>query len=130
MRTLQKRNTQTLEILPILRKGSELGMKFTEEMINEDEKCWHARDIVTELGYCGNYMRDRKIMTNRDIRFYAYIMRKAHYMLKEQEPIEPTSYMDGLVQRFACGKCGKHLLYATWGRDNFCSKCGREIKWE
>ena len=33
-------------------------------------------------------------------------------LLKEQEPIEPTSYMDGLVQRFACGKCGKHLLYA------------------
>jgi len=60
-------------------------MKFTEEMRNEDEKRWHARDIVTELGYCGNYMRDRKDMTNNDIRFYAYIMRKAHDMLKEQE---------------------------------------------
>lgn len=55
-------------------------------MINEDEKRWHARNIVTELGYCGNYMRDRKTMTNMDIRFYAYIMRKAYYMLKEQEP--------------------------------------------
>lgn len=51
-------------------------------------------------------------------------------LLKEQEPIEPISYMDGLVQRFACGKCGKHLLYATWGHDNFCSKCGRAVKWD
>ena len=50
-------------------------------------------------------------------------------ILKEQEAVEPTSYMDGLVQRFTCGKCGKHLLYAKWGRDNFCSKCGQAVKW-
>lgn len=61
-----------------------MGMKFTEEMIAEDEKRWGARDVVTELGYCGKYMRDRKDMTNLDIRFYAYIMRKAHEMLKRQ----------------------------------------------
>lgn len=61
-------------------------MNFTEEMLAEDEKRWHARDVVTELGYCGNYMRDRKDMTNLDIRFYAYIMRKAHEMLKAQRP--------------------------------------------
>ena len=61
-------------------------MNFTEEMLAEDEKRWHARDVVTELGYCGKYMRDRKDMTNLDIRFYAYIMRKAHDMLKAQEP--------------------------------------------
>lgn len=60
-------------------------MIFTEEMRVEDEKRWHARDVVTELGYCGKYMRDRKDMTNLDIRFYAYIMRKAHEMLKEQQ---------------------------------------------
>jgi bacterioferritin (cytochrome b1) len=60
-------------------------MKITEDMISEDEKRWHARDIITELGYCGNYMRDRKDMRNIDIRFYAYIMRKAYTMLKDQE---------------------------------------------
>lgn len=38
--------------------------------------------------------------------------------------------MDGRVQRFACKKCGKHLLYAEWGRDNYCSKCGQAVKWE
>lgn len=61
-------------------------MKITPEMIAEDELRWHARDVITELGYCGNGMRDRKNMTNLDIRFYAYIMRKAHEMLKAQEP--------------------------------------------
>lgn len=62
-------------------------MRFTDEMIAEDEKRWHARDVVTELGYCGEYMRDRKDMTNDDIRFYAYIMRKACRMLKEHKTI-------------------------------------------
>lgn len=61
-------------------------MNITPEMITEDEKRWHARDVITELGYCGHYMRDRKDMTNLDIRFYAYLMRKAHDMLKAQIP--------------------------------------------
>lgn len=61
-------------------------MKITPEMMVEDEKRWHDRDVITELGYCGNCMRDRKNMTNLDIRFYAYIMRKAHEMLKAREP--------------------------------------------
>lgn len=63
-----------------------MGMNITPEMMVEDEKRWHARDVITELSYCGNYMRDRKSMTNIDIRFYAYLMRKAHDMLKTREP--------------------------------------------
>ena len=51
-------------------------------------------------------------------------------LMKEQEPVKPDSFMDGRVQRFACKKCGKHLLYAEWGRDNYCSKCGQAVKWE
>lgn len=54
----------------------------------------------------------------------------AVFMLKEQEPMKPDVFMDGRVQRFACKKCGKHLLYAEWGRDNYCSKCGQEVKWQ
>lgn len=60
-------------------------MKITPEMMVKDEKRWYARDVITELSYCGNHMRDRKDMTNLDIRFYAYLMRKAHDMLKAQE---------------------------------------------
>ena len=63
-----------------------MGMKITPEMIVEDEQRWHARNVIVELGYCGNCMRDRKNMTNLDIRFYAYLMRKAHEMLKAREP--------------------------------------------
>ena len=59
-----------------------------------------------------------------------HLISDALTILKEQEAIEPTSYMDGLVQRFTCGKCGKHLLYAKWGHDNFCSKCGQAVKWD
>ena len=62
-------------------------MMLTEEMIAEDEKRWNDRNIVAELGYCGKNIRHRKNITNDDIRFYAYIMRKAHAMLKEQEEI-------------------------------------------
>ena len=65
-------------------------MRITDEMIAEDEKRWHARDIVTELGYCSAYMRDRKYITNLDIRFYAYLMRKAREMLEAQKPKENT----------------------------------------
>jgi len=61
-------------------------MRITDEMIAEDEKRWHARDVVMELDYCSTYMRDRKDITNLDIRFYAYIMRKARDLLKAQEP--------------------------------------------
>ena len=50
-------------------------------------------------------------------------------VLEEQEPVEPGSFMDGHVQRFACKKCGKHLLYTEWGRDNYCPKCGQAVKW-
>ena len=80
-----------------------------------------SRDCDRDCGKC-DLVQDRDWLLS--------VYDGALKLLKEQEPIEPTSYMDGYVQRFACGKCGKHLLYATWGRDNFCSKCGREVKWE
>ena len=108
-----------------IRRTGEVGMNFTEEMINEDEKRWHARDVVTELGYCGNYMRDRKDMKNTDIRFYAYIMRKAYYMLKEQEavPVIQREVMHMLV--WCCGSCG----VAITDGDKFCRMCGKKVKW-
>lgn len=58
-------------------------MRFTPEMMAEDEKMWHARDVLKELTYCSTNMRDRKRMRNLDIRYYAYLMRKAAEMLRE-----------------------------------------------
>lgn len=105
-------------------------MRFTDDMIKEDEKRWHARDVITELGYCGNYMVDRNNMTNLNIRFYAHIMRKACEMLKAQEPVEPTigGDADGQCRNwwYQCGKCKKPI---DW-HDNYCRHCGRALKWE
>jgi len=103
-------------------------MRFSKEMIAEDEKRWHARDVVTELGYCSTYMRDRKDMTNLDIRFYAYIMRKAHEMLKAQKPI-PASIKDsdgGATHWYVCGSCQAPIQSG----DNYCHECGKAVKWD
>ena len=43
--------------------------------------------------------------------------------------IEPIMFMEDSVKRFRCGNCGKYLVHATYGRDDFCSKCGKKVKW-
>ena len=118
-----------------------MGLKFTPEMIAEDEKRWHERDIVNELRYCSNYMPDRNNMRNLDIRFYAYIMRKALELLKLQEPRKPhyttLQYLvNGVkvsVQHPECPKCfenGKVLWDAEIEKDApYCKRCGQAIQW-
>ena len=44
-------------------------------------------------------------------------------------PKKPIKFMDGLVERYRC-ECGCHLLYANYGRWNYCPKCGQAIYWE
>lgn len=106
-----------------------MGMKFTEEMLAEDEKCWGNRDVLTELKYCGNYMRDRNIMTNRDIRFYAYIMRKAHDMLKEQETVKIE--VKKINNSGRCGRCPNCLIELNeMDYPNYCGYCGQKVKWK
>ena len=104
-------------------------MKFTEEMIAEDEKRWHSRDIVAETGYCANYMRDRIKMRNYDIRFYAYLFRRAHKALKAvqeaQKPIVPHRNYKYLSDYWC--ECGWHLGRAR--SVNYCSNCGRKVDW-
>lgn len=105
-------------------------MRITDDMIAEDEKRWHARDVVIELGYCSNYMRDRKDMTNLDIRFYAYIMRKARDLLKAQEPVKPLILVKDAAlsngAKYLCGKCGGSFFHQ---KVNFCPWCGKAVKW-
>lgn len=110
-------------------------MRFTEEMLAEDEKRWHARDVVTELGYCGNYIQDRKNMTNLDIRFYAFLMRKAHDMLKKQEPKHPLVTENAYGWKFYhCPSCGREFygdrLHGRMNKMTFCDKCGQAVKWD
>lgn len=109
-------------------------MMITEEMIAKDEKRWNDRNIVVELGYCGNNIRHRKNITKDDIRFYAYIMRKAHAMLKEQEAVKPILEQDSMV----CGECGHEVIWqkmlgdGIWGDEklDYCPHCGRKVKWD
>lgn len=104
-------------------------MRITKEMIAEDEQRWHARDVVTELGYCSTYMRDRKDITNLDIRFYAYIMRRAHEMLKRQEQKPPIIKENSYGWKFYyCPSCGKEFYQNN--KFSFCEKCGQAVRWE
>lgn len=50
-------------------------------------------------------------------------------MLDLLEAVAPEVFMDGLVKGYKCGNCGKHLVNATYWRDNYCSKCGKMVKW-
>ena len=52
-------------------------MRLTRQQIIEDNMKYKDRDVITELEYCSEYMRDRKHMTNLDIRFYMWLFRKA-----------------------------------------------------
>jgi len=78
-------------------------MKITDDMIAEDEMRWHARDIVMELGYCSSYIKDRKNLTNDDLRFYAFLMREARAMLEEQGADH------ALTERVRRGEVVKHV---------------------
>ena len=50
-------------------------------------------------------------------------------LLEWQDAITPKVFMNGLIKQYKCGYCGKHLVNATYARDNYCSKCGKAVKW-
>jgi len=51
-------------------------------------------------------------------------------LLEWQDAVTPKVFMNGLIKQYKCGYCGKHLVNATYARDNYCSKCGKAVKWE
>jgi len=50
-------------------------------------------------------------------------------LLEWQDAITPKVFMNGLIKQYKCGYCGKHLVNATYARDNYCSKCGKAVRW-
>jgi hypothetical protein len=48
-------------------------------------------------------------------------------LLEAQEPIAPHDY-DPVIygHRYTCGNCHHSL----WRNDNYCSQCGKAVKWE
>ena len=93
-------------------------MPDIEKVIKGLEVCTSKPCYCTDCPYKANCCLDSQ-----------EVMEDALALLKEQEADEPISFMDGIVERFACKKCGKHLLMTSWGRDNYCSKCGQKVKW-
>lgn len=69
-----------------------------------------------------------------DRQFGESMMRDALTLLKEQEAVEPKEIVNehfpiGDFRRtigWHCGKCGKTLM----GDGDYCSYCGRAVKWE
>lgn len=53
-------------------------MQLTEQQIQEDDTRYSGRDILQELRYCGNEVKQRKNITEQDIRYHAWLCRAAY----------------------------------------------------
>lgn len=53
-------------------------MQLTEQQIQADDALYSGRDILRELRYCGNEVKQRKNITEQDIRYHAWLCRAAY----------------------------------------------------
>ena len=60
-------------------------MYLSDEMVEKDDKKFLHHNIVAELKYMGREIPHRKTITNDDIRFYAWLCRRAVEMLDEKD---------------------------------------------
>ena len=59
------------------------------------------------------------------------IMEEILCMLKEQEPVVPIKPLDKDDDyTYLCSNCKNELFLGDTIRDNYCSSCGRLVKWE
>jgi len=58
-------------------------MILTEEQIKADNERWKVRDIKQELHYLGYSVPNRLCVTNDDLRFNAFVARKALGMVEQ-----------------------------------------------
>ena len=54
------------------------------------------------------------------------LMKATLKLLKAQEAVEPIQDMVGDALFWVCGKCGEDIMSTS----QYCSKCGRKVKWE
>ena len=95
----------------------EAGMSATEKVVNDLN--------VSKLMLC-----NPKMLTSEMCVRIGQAINGAIDLLKEQEPVKPIiSY-----GTFRCGNCGNIVGYNDgYGRgyqNNFCSECGKEVKWD
>lgn len=53
-------------------------MQLTEQQIQADDALYSGRDILQELRFCGNEVKQRGNITEQDIRFHAWLCRAAY----------------------------------------------------
>lgn len=58
-------------------------MRLTEQQMKEDDERWADRDIITELQFCGRDVRPYNQTTKMDVRFNAWLCRKALKLMKD-----------------------------------------------
>ena len=74
--------------------------------------------VIAELEELRSYLRSIGNNVTADIADDALLL------LKEQEPVKPVNEECYMYPR--CGNCKAWLLRS----DNFCSECGKKVKWE
>lgn len=95
-------------------------MAEREKVIYDIERCiCHVPDACRD---CSHYGHDAPIG------YMEELLADAIALLKEHEPVKPMSKVRhgayGQIQHF-CGNCNAMLH----GKQKYCSKCGKEVKW-
>lgn len=90
---------------------------------DDDNKytCIYDGDINPNCPYGGTGEYGVSCMTK--------MMRDALALLKAQEPVEPILKREGwnkYYNDYVCPVCDQELVY----EQNYCSECGRAVKWE
>lgn len=90
-------------------------MRLSKEQIIEDDERWAKRDIMTELRFCSTDVTERKHITNDEIRFLAWVIRKAYELLKEYSKVvfckecKNAEMSSVSYPQYWCAKHGKYV---------------------
>jgi len=74
-------------------------MILTEEQIKADNERWKGRDIKQELYYLSYAVPNRRSVTNDDLRFNAFVARKALGMIENIQPEQRIDTLKAEIKR-------------------------------
>lgn len=113
-------------------------MRLTDEQIKQDDNKYHTRNVVKELKYCSNYFRDRRDITNLDIRFYMWLLRHSLELIENNTGTEKRGRWNEWVDErwggtyYSCSECGSEAIVSR-GKvqlTEFCPYCGAHMEKE
>lgn len=62
-------------------------MYLSDDEVKQDDLMWSIKSddrAMSELKWCGRNVLHRKQVTNKDLRFYAYLMRRAVEIIEKE----------------------------------------------